>query len=406
MRHQAAVPIWSVVICSVVILVVGCGGGGPQMMTPTPTPAISVTITPAGENLQSGQQTDFIAEVVGTADQGVTWSVVENNGGSISSTGSYTAPSIEGVFHIRAASTAAPAASDTITITVGTPFPPASLMWSVWGSGPSDVWATGDTVAYHWDGTKWHSTFMNSKYGPFVDSVSAVWGTGPNDVWQSGTSVAIEFKHWNGITWSDVPPNLVAFATGLWGSGSNDIWAFGATASTVLFHWDGSAWNFEPIQPSQGQAFWFQSGWGSAANDVWAVGGGDDMGHTLRSATVFHWDGSTWSQVISGLNAPLLGIWGSAANDVWTVGEKGLIAHWDGTAWTPVASGTTQDLWSVWGFATNDVWVVGAAGTVLHWNGTAWIPVATTNTHDLHAVWGSSPTNLWAVGDRVILHLP
>lgn len=396
-------------ICSLGFLLSGCGGGGTAgfRATPTPTPTITVTLTPPAANLMSDAAAQFTAIVNGTTNSNVTWSVDEGAaGGSISSTGFYTAPSSEGVFHVRAASLAAPSAVATATVTVGTPLPPAQSMWGVWGSGPSDVWVVGDAVTYYWNGTKWHSTFIPSKYGFYADYISAVWGTGPTDVWQGGTSIGLELKQWNGSSWTDFPPNLASYIWGFWGSGANDIWGFGNSAYSTWYHWDGGAWTFDYFHPSTGESYFMQAGWGSGSNDIWAVGGGDDTGQKLRAASIFHWDGTSWTQYVSGLNSPLLGIWGSSASDIWAVGENGLIAHWDGSAWSPVPSGTTQILWSVWGFAANDIWAVGGAGTVLHWDGSVWSPVVTSNTHDLHAVWGSGPNDIWAVGDQVILHLP
>lgn len=392
-------------VCSLAFFLSGCGGRSSQIPVPTPTPSITVTITPSARNLMSGEPAVFSATVGGTADQRITWSVEEANGGSIDSSGNYTASSANGVFHVKATSTAAAEAFATATVTVGSPVPPAEEMWSVWGSGPSDVWASGVGVMYHWDGIQWHSTFMQSRFGSFVDDIWAVWGSGPNDVWNTGTSVSIEFKHWEGSTWNDFPPNLASFAFGMWGSGPNDVWGFGTIDAATVFHWDGNTWTFDSLQPSSGQAYWLQNGWGSSANDVWTVGAGDETGQGLAAATVFHWDGNSWKQVLTGLNSPLLGVWGSSATDVWSVGENGLIAHWDGTAWTAVPSGTTQMLWNVWGAAANDVWAVGNAGTVLHWDGRVWAPVAVSTTKNLHGIWGSGPKDIWAVGDQTILHL-
>ncbi|HYL94128.1 MAG TPA: hypothetical protein VEW69_13335 [Alphaproteobacteria bacterium] len=393
---------------SILLVLAGCsGGGGMQPPPPVAPPTIAVAVTPPTINAMSGTAIQFKAVVTGTANTDVTWSIAEGNtGGSISSTGLYVAPTAQGLFHVRATSVVDGTTMGVAGVTVGTPLPPKGTLWAIWGSGPKDVWAVGDSVTYHWDGTAWAAAFIPSRYGPFADHVFSVWGSGPNDVWQAGESLSVEFKHWQGTSWTDFPPNDVVNVFGLWGSGPNDVWGVGATAASAVFHWDGSSWTFQFLHPTSGASYFMQNAWGSSANDVWVVGGGDDSGKGLRAASAFHWNGTSWTQNLTGLNTPLLGIWGSASNDVWSVGEGGLIAHWNGISWTSVASGTTQDLFNIWGSSASDVWAVGAGGTVLHWDGLAWSKISTGTTNTFRGVWGSGPNDIWAVGDQVILHLP
>ncbi|MGD0527699.1 MAG: hypothetical protein ABSE49_21380 [Polyangiaceae bacterium] len=61
----------------------------------------------------------------------------------------------------------------------------AEALLSVWGSGPSDVWAVDWAAGIQrWNGSAW------SQYG-LVDAgmyppLSSVWGSGPGDVWAVG----------------------------------------------------------------------------------------------------------------------------------------------------------------------------------------------------------------------------
>ena len=56
--------------------------------------------------------------------------------------------------------------------------------------------------------------------------------------------------------------------------------------------------------------------WGSSPNDVYAVG---------SYGTILHFDGKTWSQMDSGIEASLLGVWGESGGDVFAVGYEGTI---------------------------------------------------------------------------------
>jgi hypothetical protein len=83
-----------------------------------PQPPVVVAITPTTATLAIKGTANFTASVVNSTDTKVTWSVVESNGGSISSSGVYTAPSIEGTYHVKAISTADPTKSATATVSV------------------------------------------------------------------------------------------------------------------------------------------------------------------------------------------------------------------------------------------------------------------------------------------------
>jgi hypothetical protein len=101
----------------------GCGGGSSApapAMPATPTPqVISVTVTPNSSTLLPGQTQSFAAKVTGTSNGAVTWSVQENGGGTIDSTGLYTAPQgADGTFHVVATSQANSAAQGIAAVTV------------------------------------------------------------------------------------------------------------------------------------------------------------------------------------------------------------------------------------------------------------------------------------------------
>jgi hypothetical protein len=68
--------------------------------------SITVTISPSKATLFAGQTQVFVATVVGGGDRTVTWSVAEEDGGTITSQGLYAAPKVQGVYHIAAISTA------------------------------------------------------------------------------------------------------------------------------------------------------------------------------------------------------------------------------------------------------------------------------------------------------------
>jgi len=65
-----------------------------------------------------GDTQAFVARVLGGANKTVTWSVDEEDGGTVTNQGLYTAPKIQGVYHVTASSIASPQQRAVATVTV------------------------------------------------------------------------------------------------------------------------------------------------------------------------------------------------------------------------------------------------------------------------------------------------
>jgi hypothetical protein len=79
---------------------------------------VRVSLSPQTATVISGQSTRFTAIVTGTANTAVNYAVTSAGGGSISSTGLYTAPQTPGSYQVVATSIADPTESAVATITV------------------------------------------------------------------------------------------------------------------------------------------------------------------------------------------------------------------------------------------------------------------------------------------------
>ena len=91
-------------------------------VTVTPPPVqVAVTISPTTASVLTGATASFSASVTGTSNSAVTWSVREASGGSISSTGLYTAPGAAGTYHVVATSSADSTRSASAAVTVAAP---------------------------------------------------------------------------------------------------------------------------------------------------------------------------------------------------------------------------------------------------------------------------------------------
>jgi plastocyanin len=80
--------------------------------------AITVAVSPSSLALPPRATQQFTAAVQGASDTSVTWSVVENGGGTITPGGLYTAPAAPGTYTVKATSVANPEKSATATVQV------------------------------------------------------------------------------------------------------------------------------------------------------------------------------------------------------------------------------------------------------------------------------------------------
>ena len=73
-------------------------------------------------------------------------------------------------------------------------------------------------------------------------------------------------------------------------------------------------------------------------------------------------DPLVWTLAASPAYGPVTGISGTSSSDVWAVGWQGTVLHFDGSTWSKVLTGFGQDPIDVWARAPSDVWIVGTDG--------------------------------------------
>ncbi len=96
--------------------------GSARVTVKKPVRTVAITLRPANPQVEVGQTLPFFAEVTGTDDTAVTWSVVEGDeGGIITEDGRYTAPGAPGSYHVRAVSRADPSKSAVAVVSVHLP---------------------------------------------------------------------------------------------------------------------------------------------------------------------------------------------------------------------------------------------------------------------------------------------
>lgn len=131
-----------------------------------------------------------------------------------------------------------------------------NLLYSLWGSSPNNIFAVGSGGRIlRYNGTSWSP--MTS---PTSRALARVAGSGANDVWAVGDSVLV---HFDGTQWTNFPmsgdlhwfqshvPSFLqgVFQLGLWVRGPKEAYIGGDGG--IMIRWDGAEWR----QTDNGQAF-------------------------------------------------------------------------------------------------------------------------------------------------------
>ncbi|MFZ5470037.1 MAG: hypothetical protein ACOZIN_11435 [Myxococcota bacterium] len=330
----------------------------------------------------------------------------------------------------------------------------------LFGTGPGDVWAVGDTgLVSHFDGGTWSP---KGNYGaPALFGVGGVasqqWMVGAaGTLWRAQGEIVVPFasgsvENMNGVFAGAPDFVLVPMDKGNVGRRAANGWQFssfaapaddlyaawGVNASFALLvgangrrHlWDGGEWstdgyNIGPrhlngvfgLSPADiwvvgdyGRAYHYDGGtsWaslgvgltGATLRSVWrAADGGTWTVDSSSSGGIFSFTNGGWNPESSGVDAGLFGVSG-AGGALWAVGEWGtILRRGQSQSWTREDAGTAQSLRGVWARSSDDVYAVGDLGTVLHWNGAAWSAQQSGTLNHLRAVGGLADGGVWAVG--------
>ena len=235
---------------------------------------------------------------------------------------------------------------------------------NVWAVGRSfTVNSSGVTVSTplveHYNGTSWSIQTTPATGG----SLNAVTAISPTDVWAvGGTGSADLIENFNGTSWSIVqapsPPTAHPSLSGISAVSSTDIFAVGGNGKgnfPQVLQFNGTTWTSLPNLPT-GIAITAVDA--ISATDVWTVGGG----------SIWNFNGTIWTEVVSGLGGDLFAISGSSANDIFAVGEtistkdETLVEQWNGTSWSAVTSAGAGELAGVTTLSNETAVAVGAVG--------------------------------------------
>lgn len=186
--------------------------------------------------------------------------------------------------------------------------------------------------------------------------------------------------HWNGKAWtgSGEPAGLTGAITSVSAPAANDIWAVTGAGGWIV-HYDGRAWRVSKHITGFGQLTGVTA---FSPTNVWVFGGpGADPG-----LGTWHFNGTTWTHVTTGLAVGLVQASAVSARDIWgigsTTGPDDAIERYNGSAWTQVTKSLPPGQWGftgIWASSDKNVWVTANLNSgnssvwyLLHYNGSTW----------------------------------
>ncbi len=140
------------------------------------------------------------------------------------------------------------------TWTVDTLNVPYTVLESIWGSSPSDVWCVGpggdkDKTIYHFNGQMWVNDGISRPLAP-----AAVFGFSQNDVWFGSYNAIWHFDGNNISKFQDytIPNYPWAGIQNMWGNSPGNIYAVGFADSNnihkgTIQHFNGTKWETEYV---------------------------------------------------------------------------------------------------------------------------------------------------------------
>jgi hypothetical protein len=169
------------------------------------------------------------------------------------------------------------------------------------------------------------------------NDLHGVWALAPDDAWAVGDRGML--VHWDGESWSrvglDIDPELALHD--VWAASSERLFVAASDGSVLSF--DARTSPIGEITRHEPSKMPMRSLWGSSAQDVYALAPSIDYGGGQQhDARLFHYDGSTWTQVEPSPLATAAVVCGAAADDVFVLGDHGQVVHFDGQRWQPQQS--------------------------------------------------------------------
>jgi trimeric autotransporter adhesin len=245
-------------------------------------------------------------DVFAVGDQGT---ILRRTNGAWAAMSSGTTNDLRGVWAASSSDAWAVGLDGTILRFNGTSWstvaaPDALDIDAIWGSKSNDVWFAGSSRVLRWDGASFRTFNLSG-------TLTTIHGTGPSDVWTTGENSFL--WRFNGSSFN------IAGSSSQFGGvfeilalSLTDVWITTPTPTKETLRQSGTKWFPKPTN----SAFFFGLS-ALSSTSIWGAG----------ATHVGRWNGLAWmTEQPFGSGAMLMAV-SAVPGHVWTVGEGSLIGH-------------------------------------------------------------------------------
>jgi len=246
-------------------------------------------------------------------------------------------------------------------------------MLRLWGSSPTDVWATTRGNFYesifHFDGNKWSTDGIFRLLLPY-----SIWGFARNDIYIGGSGGKI--WHYDGVSWSQIEVltkdghNDIVFDN-MWGETPNDFYAFGAypddqllANNSVIAHFINNNWTMLNTDGLQGIVEHLYKNKTDQLIYLQVI----KFSHTYDSTFIYKYEGEKYTKLYSTIWAKT---WASISlinNEVYFVLENEIAKRINNQFQTVLKIDNPNFYECIWGRNSKDIFLLMTDGLV-HYNG-------------------------------------
>lgn len=206
----------------------------------------------------------------------------------------------------------------------------------------NNVWA-GSSAPYHWNGTSWTGYNVT---GIFGGHINGIWGTSSNNLYIAGTNGSI--AHFNGSSWQKIESGTTVDLRDVYGKPDGSVvWACGysdinQTRGVLLREINGMWKQMWARGANATEPF------GDYVTSLWSSFGYLYITSNYGIFKLAHTDSVQQADRLLSLDSFPYRVKGALDNDVLVVGDRSMIWHWNGATWEQVLSGPpTKPLYSI-----------------------------------------------------------
>jgi hypothetical protein len=162
--------------------------------------------------------------------------------------------------------------------------------------------------------------------------------------------------------WTPVDAGTIDDLASVWAAADDDIFVLGDAG---VRRFDGVSWTEmtgAPVACGDRSEIW-----GRSASDLYVA----------TCDGLHHWDGSAWSHVWT--DVELLGIGPAGDTEIYATGWDGLVLRFDGSSWSDMTTGLPEPIWDIAGTGPGDLYTV-EPFEMRHYDGNDWSIITTTMT--------------------------